>query len=178
MNQFVTLLRGVNVGKNHRVPMAEWRAAMTALGFESVRTLLNSGNAVFSSSSRSSDKLAAQIARVITETFAVDTPVIVKSAAEFRAIVAENPIPPTESECARFLVIVAQDATRLKELHAFSALQGTGEQFVVGEHAAYLHCANGILESKLADALLSKAGLHLTSRNWSTVSKLWAMLDH
>jgi hypothetical protein len=80
VSRFVVLLRGVNVGKGNKVPMAEFRAALESLGHHHVRTLLNSGNAVFSSTSRSDSKLASVIAKAVEERFGVVTPVIVKSA--------------------------------------------------------------------------------------------------
>lgn len=52
MPRFVALLRGVNVGKGKRVPMAELRKVLTALDYRDVQTLLNSGNAVFESGGR------------------------------------------------------------------------------------------------------------------------------
>ena len=62
MPRFVSLLRGVNVGKGNRVPMAEFKRLLEELGCAEVRTLLNSGNAVFASSARSTDRLAQSIA--------------------------------------------------------------------------------------------------------------------
>ena len=50
------------------------------------------------------------------------------------------------------------------------------EQLHVGDHALYLWCANGILESKAGAALLGKVGRNATTRNWSTVLKLSALL--
>ena len=47
-NRQVALLRGINVGKNNRVPMATLRDLLAGLGYTDVRTHLNSGNAVFS----------------------------------------------------------------------------------------------------------------------------------
>ena len=151
MSRFVVLLRGVNVGKGNRVPMAEFRAALEELGHESVRTLLNSGNAVFSSASRSSSKVADGIAKVVEEQFEVVTPVIVKSAAELKAIVKNNPFPPSEAEHSRFLVAFAMDVAKLHELISLSSLVQPGERFSVTEHAAYLHCAGGLLESKVGE---------------------------
>jgi uncharacterized protein (DUF1697 family) len=46
------------------------------------------------------------------------------------------------------------------------------ERFHIGSHAAYLHCASGILESKVGSALLGKVGREVTTRNWATVLKL------
>ena len=49
MPQFVALLRGVNVGKGNRLPMVELKALLQRLDYTDVSTLLNSGNAVFTS---------------------------------------------------------------------------------------------------------------------------------
>ena len=104
MSRFVVLLRGVNVGKGNKVPMADFRALLEELGHGAVRTLLNSGNAVFESSARSTARLAADIATALETRLGVVTPVIVKSAAEFAAIVDGNPIVPEEAERSRFIV--------------------------------------------------------------------------
>ena len=50
------------------------------------------------------------------------------------------------------------------------------ERFHIGNHAAYLHCADGILESKAGSALLGKLGREVTTRNWATVLKLKELL--
>jgi len=175
VSRFVVLLRGVNVGKGNKVPMAEFRAALESLGHHQVRTLLNSGNAVFSSTSRSASKLASVIAKAVEEHFGVVTPVIVKSAAELEAIVKNNPFPPPESERSCFLVAFALDSTKLQELQGLSSLLQPGERFAVNEHAAYLHCAGGLLESKVGEAILGRAGRRVTTRNWATVLKLLSL---
>lgn len=170
------LLRGVNVGKGNRVPMAEFRTALEELGHGSVRTLLNSGNAVFSSTENSTSQLANGIANVVEARFGVVTPVIVKSAAELDAIVKNNPFPPPEAAHSRFLVAFAMDTNRLHELAALSSLVQPDERFSVTEHAAYLHCPGGLLESKVGKAIVGRAGRSITTRNWATVLKLSALL--
>ena len=177
MDRFAVLLRGVNVGKGNKVPMAEFRGTLEELGHTAVKTLLNSGNAVFSASSRSPARLAADIAGAIQARFGVVTPVIVKSATEFAAIVAHNPIAPPESENSRFLVAFAMDRARLQELASLQPLLQPGERLVVTEHAAYLHCAGGLLESKAGAAILGKGGRGITTRNWGTTLKLASLLD-
>ena len=62
MPTFVALLRGVNVGKAKRVPMAELRALLSGLGYTGVATLLNSGNAVFHAPRGTPAKHSADIA--------------------------------------------------------------------------------------------------------------------
>jgi uncharacterized protein (DUF1697 family) len=177
VGRFVLLIRGVNVGKGNRVPMAELRTALEELGYTSVRTILNSGNAVFDSASRSPAQLAADIALAIQARFGVVVPIIVKSAAEFGVIVGDNPIAPPESENSRFLVAFAMDPAKLQALEVLESLLLPGERLAITAHAAYLHCTAGLLESKAGEAILGKAGRGVTTRNWGTTLKLADLLS-
>ena len=59
--KYVLLLRGINVGGNKKVPMAELKKALAALGFENIKTLLNSGNVVFETEQTPENKLVEKI---------------------------------------------------------------------------------------------------------------------
>lgn len=172
MPRFVVLLRGVNVGKGKRVPMAQFKALLQGLGHADVHTLLNSGNAVFTGAARPPARHAADIAQALQQGLGVDTLVIVKTAAQWAAIIQANPMPPAEPDHARHLVAVGADAATLAGLAPLQALAVPPERFVVTHDAAYLHAPHGVLQSKLATALLGKAGQGVTTRNWATVLKL------
>ena len=173
MSRVVVLLRGVNVGKAKRVPMAEFRALLDELGFSDARTLLNSGNAVCEAPAGATSTQARRIHDALVARLAVDVAVIVKSAAEVAAIVRVNPFATQVTDPSRLLVAFAPDAEALASLAPVAA----PDAFVVGTHAAYLWCPDGILSSKAGEALLGKAGRQVTTRNWATVLKLVALLD-
>ena len=175
MPTFVALLRGVNVGKAKRVPMAVWRAQLESLGYVQVQTLLNSGNAVFRAPGRSSAPHAHAIAEAIEQGLGFQVPVLVKAAAQLTAIVAGNPLADSVADSARLLVAFAPDASTLAALRGITPLVVAPEAFVIGEHAAYLYCASGILESTAAKALLGGVGQTVTTRNWATTLKLQAL---
>lgn len=177
MARFVALLRGINVGKAKRIPMAELRALLERLGHDEVATLLNSGNAVFEADGGSTAAHARRISSAIRAEFGFEVPVIVKSAAELRAIVAEDPLHAPPAEHARVLAIFAQDARALESVGALEPLVAAPERFELGSRAGYLWCARGILESKAGAALLGKLGQSVTTRNWATVLKLEALLE-
>jgi uncharacterized protein (DUF1697 family) len=122
MPRFVALLRGVNVGKAKRVPMAQLRAWLAELGYSGVATLLNSGNAVFQSSEKSPAKHAADIAATIAARLKMDVRVIVKSANELESIVADSPLTPAAEEHSRLLVAFVQDPKSLSSLAVIEAL--------------------------------------------------------
>ena len=172
MLRYAALLRGVNVGGARRVPMAEWRALLEAMGCKGVRTLLNSGNAAFWHPLRSTKMLEAMIHGSLARSLGVDVPVIVKPRAAIAAVVAGNPFADKATDPSRLLVAFTRDAESLAGLAAIAPFVKARERFHIGEHAAYLWCAGGILESAAARALLGKPGREATTRNWATVLKL------
>ncbi|HEV6966722.1 DUF1697 domain-containing protein, partial [Roseateles sp.] len=91
--RLIALWRGINVGKAKRIAMADLKALLTELGATNVSTLLNSGNAVFDVGRKlSADKLR----RAVAERLGVDAGVVLKTAEEWAAIAAEQPIPEAD----------------------------------------------------------------------------------
>lgn len=170
--KFVALLRGINVGKAKRIAMADLRAMLEESGYSGVRTLLNSGNAVFSAPSGAPASHAARIAAAIAGRFSLDVPVIVKSAADLDAMAKENRLAARVPDHSPLLTVFAQEPAQLQQLSAVAALAEPPEEWLAGKHAVYLHCANGILDSRAGEALLGKAGRGVTTRNWATVEKI------
>lgn len=178
MPTFVALLRGINVGKAKRLPMADLRALLVKLDYTNVATLLNSGNAVFRAPTGTSARHAERIAAAIVTDLNLDVPVIVKSVQELQSVIVENALASSATNHSQLLVVFAQQGKTLAEMSAMDALVVAPEQLLLGKNAAYLHCANGILNSKAAEALLGKSGKFVTTRNWSTVLKLRALASN
>lgn len=176
MNEYVALLRGINVGKTNRVAMADLRALLTRLGYTDVRTLLNSGNAVFRAPDENASELAQKIQREVSDRLGLEVPVIVVSARDISAIVANNPLPHACIEASKFLVGVVQREESLAPAVKLSADSWEPEALALRGTAAYLWCANGIRESKVAKAFSRATGEQATTRNWATWLKLQAVL--
>lgn len=164
----IALWRGINVGKAKRLAMADLKALLTGLGATNVATLLNSGNAVFDTKKKlGADRIRAAVA----EQLGVDAAVILKTADEWAAI-ATQPIDEADDP-SRLLVVITANAQALQAVT--DIVPSSGERYAVTDHAAYLWCGNGILESKAAVMLLKKLGDTGTTRNWATVQKLAAL---
>ena len=87
--KYVALLRGVNVGGNHRVPKAVFQAVLEGLGFQDVVIYLNSGNAVFASEHELNRR---EVQAALEKQFGFDIPTLLLSAEKIRAIAGA--IPP------------------------------------------------------------------------------------
>ncbi|MEW1720106.1 DUF1697 domain-containing protein [Streptomyces sp. NPDC093109] len=172
---YAALLRGINVSGHKRVPMAELRDLLTALGHGAVRTYLQSGNAVFTSASTDEQGLATALEGAIEERFGFTVDCLVRDAAYLRAVADACPFPADRLEgrqlhCTFFSAPVAPE--RLASLDPAAYLP---EEFRLGDRALYLYAPDGLGRSKLAEALARPAlfrGTTATSRNWNTVRKL------
>lgn len=88
---YAALLRGINVGGNTIVPMAALKKCFEALGFDDVRTYINSGNVIFRSASTQPRTLETRIERALTATFGHKIRVVIRSFDEMRKLVAAIP---------------------------------------------------------------------------------------
>ena len=176
MPRYVALFRGINVGKAKRIAMADLRALLEKLGYSRVRTLLNSGNAVFSADATPAAKLAQRIRAEVAKQLGVDALVIVKAERDIAGMIAANALARIATDDSRLLVAMTNDTKAIAALKKFAGRKWGEERMHVGKHAAYLWCANGILESKVAEALLTELKDIGTTRNWSTLNKIHALM--
>jgi uncharacterized protein (DUF1697 family) len=177
MARFVALLRGINVGRAKRVPMADLRRLMDGLGYTDVSTLLNSGNVVFAAKSGAAAGHARRIQSAVASDIGVEAQVTVVAAAAFATVLSENSLLGVATDPSRLLAAFTQDGADLSDLAPLTASSWTPDALVVGKYAAYLWCGNGILESKLAQAVARRLGERVTTRNWATVKKIGALLN-
>jgi uncharacterized protein (DUF1697 family) len=172
---YAALLAAVNVGKR-KVPMADLRDLLGALGYRDVRTYLASGNAVFSASDEDADAHAARISEALAKRFGFDVPCLVRSGDYLRAVVEACPFPADQVAGKSLHAVfhsVPVPAERFADLDqaAFAP-----EEFRLGDRVLYLYLPDGIGRSSLAAALAKPAsrlkGVQATGRNWNTVKAL------
>jgi uncharacterized protein (DUF1697 family) len=174
----VALLRGINVGRAKRIAMADLRAVVESLGHSDVRTLLNSGNVVFASAPARPERLAASIEQAVERRLGVSARVTVLAGAALAEVVAENPLREVATDDSRLLVAFLRDPAAARARLAGLASRDWGsDAFALGARAAYLWCAGGILDSDLSQAVGRLLGDGVTTRNWTTVTKLHALAD-
>src|SRR5690349_14221248 len=104
--RYIALLRGINVGRAKRVAMADLRKLVGDLGYTEVRSVLNSGNVVFSGPARPQDEVAAEIEEALVLKLGVAARVLVLEREELGAIVAANPLLDVASDHARLLIFI------------------------------------------------------------------------
>src|SRR4029077_16764688 len=83
MTTHIGLLRGINVGGNKKVAMADLRGFLADLGFGEPRTLLQSGNVVFRSDSLTGAELERRLDSEAEARLGLKTGVFVRTPEEW-----------------------------------------------------------------------------------------------
>jgi len=174
----IALLRAVNVG-GRSVPMAGLREMLADLGCENPRTLLQSGNAVFAlkKTKASPAALEAKLEAEAQRRFGMSIAFMLRTAAEWGAIIAGNPFPAAAKSDPGHLIVMAlkgtPTATAIKALR--DGYNGAETFDIIGRNAYFIY-PDGMGRSKLTNALIErKLGVAGTARNWNTVLKLAAL---
>ncbi len=175
MQTFIALLRGINVGKGNRVSMQDLRSLLEALGFTRVRTLLASGNLVFDAAKGSAGKIATQIETALAADLNLKVRVLVLSPDELDRIIGQMPFGEIVDNPSRLLIAFVNDVADLEKMKPLSTQDWSPEIIAVGQHAAYLWCADGISAGKLAESAFKLIGPAGTTRNMATAIKLREM---
>ncbi len=176
MDPRIALLRGVNLGKGRRVAMAEVRAAFESLGWTDVKSVGQSGNLVFEAAAKSDAGLESAAEQALLARLSLTTEVVIRSGAEWRAMMAANPFPgEARADPAHLVVMVMKSDPRPDAEAAMAAVPGRERARVVGREAFIVY-PDGIAGVRLIGAALDKAlGVRGTGRNWNTVTKLAAL---
>jgi uncharacterized protein (DUF1697 family) len=168
VSAFVALLRAVNVSGTGLLPMKELRAMGEACGFERVRTFIASGNLLFDTDLEER-AIAERLGARLEAFFGKRVPVMVRSAAEMRAVADNNPFP--DEPGSRNMVYFLAEPVPADLLATVRGQQG--ERIAFSGREISVAYGEGIRNSRLIIPL-AKAG---TARNRNTVAKLAALLE-
>ena len=176
MATWIVLLRGVNVGGRHKLPMAALRELHAEAGFENVRTYIQSGNIVLDSADGDRDSVARSVQRAIEERFGFAPHTFVLDVDAFDAAIAANPFSQGDEDpkAIHFFFLAEPDPTA--DLDGLRDLATQGEEFVLTGEVLYLHTPNGFGRSKLVERLHRFIGAETTARNHRSVMAIRALV--
>lgn len=170
--KYVAFLRGINVGGRTSVKMERLREVFSALGFECVKTYIQSGNVIFESLETDDAKLSTRIEAAIEKEF-FKTPVMVRSLEEIRDAVENNPFAGEAFEDKMFHVVFLSEELSEEKCATLLANNRENERFAVRGREVYCLLRAGVAGSLLGKKYIdNKLKTPATARNWRTVNKL------
>jgi uncharacterized protein (DUF1697 family) len=177
MARLVVLLRGINLGARNRVSMPKLRETLEDAGYDEVRTYLQSGNVVLTSTA-SAKKVARECEQLITDRFGLEIDVVVRTRNELAKVVERNPLGRVAKDPKRYQVSFLAAKPDPKVVRKLTEVAAPSEELVSIGRELYAWHPAGVARSKLWAQLAGKGlGVTATARNWTTVTKLLELAD-
>ncbi len=180
---YVAFLRGINVGGNKKVPMADLKKGLEKAGFKNVKTLLASGNVLLESSEKNTEALVKKIEKVIEDRFGFTSSVIVRTMGEIEKLMKADPFKGivVTPETRLYVTFLKEKPTRSTGSGRESALKipyvSPDKSFRIlskssGEIFSVMTVIPGKGTPEAMNILEKEFGKNITTRNWNTVKKL------
>jgi len=172
MKTYIALLRGINVGGNHMLPMKELKLVLERHDCLDVRTYIQSGNVVFRSATSDVGRLAARLTAAIGKSHGFEPRVLLLTRGELENAARGNPFPESRENPKSVHLFFLAEPPKKPDLNACEALKIGTERFKLTGSVFYLHTPEGFGPSKLAARVEKLLGVAATARNWRTVMTL------
>ena len=178
VRQYLALLRGINVGGRNPVAMTDLRAALEGAAYGDVRTYIQSGNVLFTTSARA-PSLEADVERVLEERFGIPIVVVVRSHAQVRNLVTAAPEGfGTEPDRYHSDAVFLKAPLRAAAVMGFLELRDGVDRAWPGRGVVYFQRLSAErTRSRMSRIVARPEYQQMTIRSWSTTTKLLAMLD-
>jgi len=179
MPTYVILLRAVNLAGYGKLPMADFRTALSGLGYDKVETYIQSGNAIVDAKG-SAASVAKDVAAALAKLMGSPVGVVVRTHKELERLIRENPFAAEATDGTKvhvaFLAGPANESARATLDRIVAQYPKRRDRYHLAEEHIYFHLPDGAAETKFSGKTLDKAvGVIGTGRNWNTVLKLHAM---
>ncbi len=171
--KYVAFLRGINVGGKNKIKMETLREVFAALGFENVKTYINSGNVIFETAQTGDKKLAAKIEKTIESEFSLNIKVMVRTIVEIEGIIKNNPFAGQFENDKDLHVLFLGEELPEEKREMLLSNNNENEMFAVRNREIFCLLRVSVLDSLLGkDYIGKKLKTSATARNWRTVNKL------
>ncbi len=174
MQTYIALLRGINVGGHHKVPMAALKKELARLGFEKIQTLLNSGNVIFETPATDEKELETKLAQHLEEVFGFPIPTLVRKAEDLQRLIMQDPFAGVElTDSTRLYVTFLREKPAQDLILPWTSEDGAFKILGIENHMISSVVDISIAKTPQAmGALESMFGKDITTRNWNTVNKI------
>lgn len=176
---YIALLRGINVGGNNIIKMADLKKSFEKMGFEQVKTYIQSGNVIFNSDEIDLIKLEKKIEKVLSEQFNYVSKVVIISHEQLERIIKNAPKDfGVFAQDYRYDILFLKSPLTSDEAIEKITIRDGVDIVNPGEGALYF----SRLISKAGQSYLNKivgtpVYKEMTIRNWNTTTKLLVLCD-
>jgi uncharacterized protein (DUF1697 family) len=169
-------LRGINVGGNKKVAMSVLKAFFEDLGFTDVKTLLQSGNVVFSGKSKNDAQLETLLEKEAQKRLKLECDFFIRTPEDLERVIANNPFPrEAERDPSHLIVLFLKTEAEQQHIDNLAAAIVGPERVEGVGRETYVYYGEGMGRSRLTNVVIEKRIGRATGRNWNTIGKTLAL---
>jgi uncharacterized protein (DUF1697 family) len=176
---YLALLRGINVGGNNIIKMADLKACFESMGFSDVVTFIQSGNVLFRSAEKDKAKLTNKVEKTLSERFGYKSRIVLVTRQELQKVVVGA--PPgfgSDPETYRYDVIFLKEPLTPKEAMKYVSTREGVDQAYTGKYVLYFsRLISKATQSRLTKIITMPVYQNMTIRNWATTTRLLALME-
>lgn len=177
MKNYIALLRGINVSGKKTIRMADLQSHLDELGWQGIRTYVQSGNVIFSTTREDTGHLAREITRKLQDKYGFEVPALVLDPGDVLHVINHNPYvrdPATIMD--RLYVTFLFDRPPEDLVRELQRLRPSTEHFAMDDRIIYLYYPDGYGRARMDNNAFERAlKVKATTRNWKTVNKLYEL---
>lgn len=179
MAQYIALLRGINLGKHHKMLMTDLRSSFEKSGYTEVKSYIQTGNVLFNCEKEEQAVLSKKIQEQIFIDFGFEVPVLVRKAKDMNTLIEDNPFLSFEDAKPEHLHITfLKDRPKSDLLDKIKSFDSFPDQFQIRGKVVFIYCPRPYRETKLGNQFFEKQlKVKASTRTWKTILKLSEMIN-
>ena len=177
--QYLALLRGINVGGNNIIKMADIKTCFENMGFSNVLTYIQSGNVIFKSAEKDKAKLTRKIEATLSEKFCYESRLVVITHKQLAQVVDDAPrgLGKNPDEYRYDVVFLKEPLTSTEAMKSVSIKEGIDKAYTGKDVLYFSRLVSRATQSRLPRIAGLPVYQNMTIRNWNTTTKLLALME-
>lgn len=176
--KYVALLRGINVGGNNIIKMADLKAVFERAGYTGVITFIQSGNVIFNSGLQDKAKIVEHLETVLSKAFSYSSKVVIRSHKEMRTILSGVPSTWVKENDLRCYITFVREPVTVEEVASQVEIHDDIDFLHSGPGVLYMSTKmDGLTKSKFSKFIGKKTYKDVTMRNFKTTRMILEIMD-
>lgn len=174
MENYVALLRGINVNGKNIIKMEALRETLSSIGYKNVKTYIQSGNIVFNYQKKDIETIEKHIQNQIKTNFSLDISVFILIQSDFKKSIIENPLLNISNlNETYFHITFLHEIPNEVFVDDLIKNKSNTELIIWDKKCLFLYCLDGYGNTKLSNKYIeNKLKIKATTRNWKTCKTL------
>jgi uncharacterized protein (DUF1697 family) len=176
MDTYIAFLRGINVGGKNIIKMDALCSEFESMGFQSVKTFIQSGNVIFKTKISDKEKIEKKIEKSLAENFNFSVKVLVRSIEEIENTISHFPIIFENPDWKHNVIFLTKNIDSKDLLEKFTIKKDIEQNSYFNGVLYWSAKIDSLTKSTMLKLSSRKEYQEMTVRNVNTTKKIFRLM--